>query len=191
MSAPTTGQARLPKAYRGVEDRVPDGVLPGQQMADVETSEVVVFVIGMRFNRLRKVRSWWPVFVGMPKMLKELTENPDEGLLHARSYFSGRQLMVLQYWRSAEDLGRYAKDMSRTHAPAWAAFNKSGAAASGDVGIFHETYVVPREGIESRYANMPTTGLAAAFAALPRSRRKVRTKADDRLGVVDPEVADG
>ena len=97
--------------------------------------------------------------------------------------------MVLQYWRSAEDLGRYAKDMSRAHAPAWAAFNKSGAAAGGDVGIFHETYVVPREGIESRYANMPATGLAAAFAALPRSQRKRRTKADDRLGVVDPEYA--
>ena len=97
--------------------------------------------------------------------------------------------MVLQYWRSAEDLGRYAKDMDRAHAPAWAAFNKSGAAAGGDVGIFHETYIVPREGIESRYANMPRTGLAAAFAALPRSERKRRSQADDRLGVTDPERA--
>jgi hypothetical protein len=184
-----TSHAAVPRPYVGVEDRAPSGVLPGQQMADVSTDEAVLFVIGMRFNRLRKVRSWWPVFVGMPKMLKELEEHPEEGLLHARSYFSGRQLMVLQYWRSAEDLGRYAKDMGRAHAPAWAAFNKSGAAASGDVGIFHETYIVPREGIESRYANMPQTGLAAAFAALPRSQRTRRSKADDRLGVVDPELA--
>ena len=106
-----TSHAAVPRPYVGVEDRAPSGVLPGQQMAEVEADEAVLFVIGMRFNRLRKVRSWWPVFVGMPKMLKELEEHPEEGLLHARSYFSGRQLMVLQYWRSAEDLGRYAKDM--------------------------------------------------------------------------------
>jgi hypothetical protein len=189
MSTSRTNGVRVPRPYDGVEEKAPDGVIAGQQMADVATDEAVVFVIGMRINRLRKIRSWWPVFVGMPAMLKELEENPEEGLLHARSYFSGRQLMVLQYWRSAEDLGRYAKDMSRAHAPAWAAFNKSAATATGDVGIFHETYVVPRDGIETRYANMPATGLAAAFAALPRSQRKRRTKADDRLGVVDPEYA--
>jgi hypothetical protein len=179
--------AALPRPYQGIEENAPAGVLPGQQMADVDSDEVVVFVIGMRINRLRRVRSWWPAFVGMPRMLKELQEHPEEGLLHARSYNSGRQFLVLQYWRSAEDLGRYAKDQARSHAPAWAKFNASGAAASGDVGIFHETYVVPRDGIESRYANMPTTGLAAAFEALPRSRRKRRSRTDDRLGVVDPE----
>jgi len=187
MSDPVTQFARVPRPYLGVDEKAPDGVLPGQQMAELGSDEAVLFVVGMRINRLRKVRSWWPAFVGMPKMLKELEEHPEEGLLHARSYFSGRQLMVLQYWRSAEDLGRYAKNMALTHAPAWAAFNSSGAAGSGDVGLFHETYVVPREGIESRYANMPVTGLAAAFAALPRSQRTQRTKADDRLGVVDPE----
>ena len=79
--------------------------------------------------------------------------------------------MVLQYWRSAEDLRSLREGHGRAHAPAWAAFNKSGATATGDVGIFHETYVVPRDGIETRYANMPATGLAAAFAALPRSQR--------------------
>ena len=185
-----TTHAAVPRPYVGVEEKAPTGVLPGQQTADVGSDEAVVFVIGMRINRLRRVRSWWPVFVAMPQMLKELDEHPEDGLLHARTYLSGRQFMVLQYWRSAEALGRYAKDPARAHAPAWAAFNTSGAAATGDVGIFHETYVVPRDAIESRYANMPSTGLAAAFAALPRSRRKRRTNADDRLGVVDPEYAD-
>ena len=166
--------------------RVPRPVVAGQQMADVGADEAVLFVVGMRINRLRRVRSWWPVFTAMPRMLKELQEHPEDGLLHARSYLSGRQLMVLQYWRSAEELGRYARDATRTHSPAWAAYNASGAAGAGDVGLFHETYVVPREGMESRYVDMPQTGLAAAFAALPRARRKRRTTADDRLGVVDP-----
>ena len=34
--------------------------------------ELVVFLIGMRINRLWKVHKWLPVFLGMPKMLKEL-----------------------------------------------------------------------------------------------------------------------
>jgi Domain of unknown function (DUF4188) len=171
---------RLPRPYAGVAERVPRGVLPAQQVADVSADEVVVFLIGMRINRLRKVRSWFPAFVGMPRMLAELDKHPEDGLLHARSFWSGRTFMVVQYWESVEHLGRYARNAEREHAPAWSAFNK-GPAATGDVGVFHETYVVPREGVEALYANTPAIGLAAAHGAAARGPRRV-TRAERRVG---------
>src|SRR5690349_1144566 len=138
MDDPTT--RRVPRAYASARGRTPSGVRDGQYVADPQADDIVVFVIGMRINRLRKVRSWWPTFAAMPKMLGELAK-ADRGLLAARTYWSGRVFMTVQYWRSAEELGAYARDASLSHAPAWGAFNRS-AAATGDVGVFHETYVV-------------------------------------------------
>ncbi|HEY0644658.1 MAG TPA: DUF4188 domain-containing protein, partial [Nocardioides sp.] len=123
---------RVPRGYATAPGRSPKGVRGGQYVADPTTDDVVVFVIGMRINRLRKVRSWWPTFTGMPKMLREL-EKTDRGLLGVHSFFGGRTLLTVQYWRSAEELGAYARDMSMSHAPAWGAFNKQ-AAGTGDVG---------------------------------------------------------
>ena len=48
--------------------------------ADIE-GEFVVFRIGMRINKLWKVHKWAPVFVAMPRMLRELEADPDSGLL--------------------------------------------------------------------------------------------------------------
>ena len=179
---------RVPRSYRGAADAAPRGVRGGQYVADVLSEDAVVFVIGMRFNRWRRIRSWWPVFTGMPRMLAELQER-DAGLLGARTFWSGRTLMVVQHWRSAEELGAYARDPGFRHARAWGEFNKR-AAATGDVGIYHETYVVPRDRIETRYANMPAFGLAAAHAGRPRGVPAPRTAADDRLGSTEPEYAD-
>ena len=82
---------RVPRAYRGAADAAPRGVQGGQYVAEVLTEDAVVFVIGMRINRWRRIRSWWPVFTGMPRMLAELQAR-DAGLLGARSYWSGRTL---------------------------------------------------------------------------------------------------
>jgi hypothetical protein len=41
-----------------------------------------------------------------------------------------------------------------THLSAWKAFNKA-IGGNGDVGIRHETYVVPPGNIETLYRNMP------------------------------------
>lgn len=181
--------APVPAAYRGAAERAPRGVQGGSYVAEVEGDEVVVFLIGMRVNRWRKLRSWWPVFVAMPRMLAELKERPDAGLLGARSYWSGRVFLVVQYWSSAEALGRYARDPQLAHQPAWAAFNRA-VAGNGDVGIFHETYQVPRSGVESLYGNMPAYGLALAQHSVPRARGR-RSDAQERMGQQDPEYLAG
>lgn len=178
---------RVPRAYATAPAHAPAGVRGGQYVADPHTDEVVVFVIGMRINRLRRVRSWWPAFVAMPRMLRELAE-ADRGLLGAHSFFGGRTLVVLQYWRSAEELGAYARDTSLSHAPAWAAFNKH-AAATGDVGIFHETYVVPADRVETVYGNMTAFGLGGAFGSVERGRTR-RTTAHERVGSTEPDYVE-
>jgi fumigallin biosynthesis monooxygenase-like protein len=129
--------------------------------------EVVVFLIGMRINRLWKIHQWLPVARAMPQMLRELAADPEAGLLGFESWV-GNPTIMLQYWRSFEHLERYAKDPARLHRPAWAAFNRA-VAGNGDVGIWHETYRVRPGDYECIYNNMPPFGLAKATTAVPAS----------------------
>ena len=127
---------------------------------------VVVFLIGMRINKPWKFWKLLPVLSAMPRMLKELAAQPDLGLLHARGHFGLRNLMLLQYWKSAQHLQAFAHSTSNTHLPAWQAFNKH-IGSNGDVGIWHETYVVPKGHAESVYVNMPRYGLGLAGSVYP------------------------
>ncbi|KAI1692677.1 hypothetical protein DdX_21115 [Ditylenchus destructor] len=70
--------------------------------------DFVVFLIGMCINQPLKLHKWLPVAAAMPRMLKELKQQPERGLLHADLWFS-RTILVLQYWRSMEQLLAYAK----------------------------------------------------------------------------------
>jgi hypothetical protein len=185
MTAATT----VARAYQGAEAAAPAGVQAGQWVADSPEDTVVVFLIGMRINRWRRVRSWWPAFVGMPRMLAELQKHPEAGLLAAKSYWAGRDLITVQYWRSAEQLGRFARDPAMTHQPTWSRHNKR-AAATGDVGIWHESYVVPAASIESLYANMPAIGLGRALGAVPRTQAR-RTRAHELIGRQEGERVSG
>jgi hypothetical protein len=126
--------------------------------------EVVVFLIGMRVNRLWKIHKWLPIARAMPQMLRELAADPEAGLLGFESWV-GNPTIALQYWRSFEHLERYAKDSARLHRPAWAAFNRA-VASNGDVGIWHETYRVRQGDYECIYNNMPPFGLAKATTAV-------------------------
>jgi hypothetical protein len=113
----------------------------------------VVFLIGMRFNKLWKVHKWAPIFLAMPRMLAELQQKPELGLLSCDLWF-GRTTLLVQYWRSFEHLEAYAKSRDGAHLPAWTAFNRA-VGSSGDVGIFHETYRVAPGDYENVYANTP------------------------------------
>src|SRR3978361_198292 len=119
-----------------------------------EGKDVVVFLIGMRINRLRSLRDWFPVFLAMPRMLKELEQRPELGMLQAQTFLSGRTLQVVQYWRTVEDLHAYSRAADLEHLPAWRAFNRR-ARGNTAVGIYHETYVVPASAQESIAVNMP------------------------------------
>ena len=137
----------------------------------------VVFLIGMRINRPWRVHKWLPVVSAMPRMLTELHQQPELGFLHAEMWFARTTIMV-QYWRSMEQLLAYAKDKSAAHLPAWKAFNTS-VGTSGSVGIWHETYNVAPGGHESVYVNMPAFGLGQAGILRPATG--ARQSAQGRL----------
>jgi len=133
--------------------------------AEVE-GEIVIFLIGIRLNKPWKFWKWIGVFTAMPRMLKELAAHPELGLLSARGHFGLRNSMVLQYWKSAEQLEAFAQSATHTHLPAWLEFNRK-IGSNGDVGIWHETYVVPPGHSESVYVNMPRYGLGLVGAVFP------------------------
>jgi hypothetical protein len=123
-------------------------------------SDFVVFMIGMRINNLWKIHKWLPVIRAMPRMLKELFKKPEFGFMHAEYWF-GRTTIMVQYWRSFEQLEAYAKNKTSQHMPAWREFNLK-IRSSGAVGIWHETYKISQGNYENIYVNMPVFGLGKA-----------------------------
>jgi hypothetical protein len=144
----------------------------------------VVFLIGMRINSCWKVHKWLPVVLAMPRMLRELEADPESGLLNYETLLNLRTITTVQYWDSFESLREYARDVEREHVPAWASYNESNA-ETGDVGIFHETYVVEPDDCETVYNNMPEFGLGGA-GTLRRAEGSFET-AGSRLGVVEDD----
>jgi len=138
---------------------------PGRHVARIE-GDFVIFLIGMRINRLWKLREWWFVATAMPKMIKELQADPDSGFLGATQGLWATGPSLVQYWRSFEDLERYARNADAEHLPAWREFNRR-IRGSGDVGIWHETYRVRAGEYEAIYGNMPRVGLATAGELVP------------------------
>jgi hypothetical protein len=139
-------------------------IIQQRMTADLQ-DEVVVFLIGMRINKLWKIHKWLPVALAMPKMIRELAQNPAAGLLSFESWFGNPTIMV-QYWRSFEDLECYARSKDQEHYPAWKDFNQK-AAKNGDVGIWHETYLIHPGDHESVYNNMPPFGLGKVTGIVP------------------------
>lgn len=134
-----------------------------QRMTVKPEDDLVIFLIGMLINRWWKIHKWLPVVMAMPKMLKELSEKKEEfGFLGFESSFG----MILQYWKSFEDLDAYAKNRNASHLPAWKAFNEK-VKSNGDVGIWHETYKIRSGEYECIYNNMPPYGLGKTGKLIP------------------------
>jgi hypothetical protein len=136
-----------------------------ERLAATLDGTFVVFLIGMRINKPLQIHKWLPVAKAMPRMVKELYEHPDMGFIHAESWFARTTIMV-QYWRSLDQLLAYALAKEAAHLPAWHAFNKA-VGTSGAVGIWHETYIASPGSYESIYTNMPPFGLGKAGTVHP------------------------
>ena len=142
-------------------------VLPERMCAQID-GDFVVFLIGVRINKPWKVHKWLPVATAMPKMIAELSRQPDSGFLGAQTLGLG---VLVQYWRSFDALEKYARNTDAQHWPAWVAFNKHMGRSRGDVGIWHETYRVSAGEYETVYSGMPPHGLGAAGRLIPARDR--------------------
>jgi len=77
-------------------------IIKERMTAEVD-DDFVVFLIGMRINKLWKIHKWFPVVMAMPKMISELYKNPDLGFISHEQWF-GRTTIMVQYWKSFEQL---------------------------------------------------------------------------------------
>lgn len=140
--------------------------------------DFVIFLIGARLNKWWKLHRFIPVARSMSRMIKELEAKPELGMLHVESWGGNPSIMV-QYWRSFEHLDQYASNRDAEHLPAWADFNRR-IGSNGDIGIWHETYLVNADQYECIYNNMPEFGLARASSWVPA--KGARQSARGRLG---------
>lgn len=150
---------------------------------------IVVFHLGMSIRRPLRADLWGPVMAAMPRMVRELErtrdaaargEAEDLGFLGSEYLLSRRGPWVFQLWRSTEQLYAYARAQDHAHLPAWRAFNAAARRSPGAVEIWHETYSVPADGIETLYGNGALEGLGRLTGAVPVERRGISAR--ERLG---------
>jgi len=153
-------------------------VIPGRFTAQTD-EPFVVFIIGVRVNKLFALRRWIPTAMAMGPMLRELFQHPEKGFLGMQTFFYWRGVALVQYWRSFDDLEKFARDKNDPHLEAWRRFNKS-IGSDGSVGIWHESFLVDTGKYEALYGNMPVFGMAAATKHVPATGR--RETARRRLG---------
>lgn len=152
-------------------------LIPERVSAEID-GDFVVFLIGMRINKWWKVWQWLPTGLAMARMLKELSILPkeDTGFLGVTNFGFGG---MVQYWRSFDALETYASADNLAHQAAWTAFNKRVKNARGDVGIWHETYLIRAGQYENVYSGMPPFGLGRIGTLNPATGN--RTTARKRI----------
>jgi hypothetical protein len=156
-------------------------IFPGRFTAQTN-QPFVVFLIGMRINTWWRFDKWVPVVSAMGPMMRTLYTHPEKGFLHTEYFWNMRGPILVQYWRSFDDLETFARNPSDPHVAAWKRFNQA-VGADGSVGIWHETYMVNPDQYECVYGNMPQFGLGAAMAHTEAVGRRYtareRLKAND------------
>ena len=158
---------------------------PGRFTAEYD-GDLVIFLIGARIQQPWKVREWVPVARAMATMQRDIARHPEIGCLHVENFGMLRPVSV-QYWRSFEELERFARSKDWTHLEAWRALNQL-MRRSTSVGFWHETYQVKAGQFEAVYGNLPEMGLAAAGRHVPAGRtstaaRRIGARKDDEAPV--------
>jgi hypothetical protein len=155
-------------------------VIPRRMAAKID-GDFVVFLIGARLNNWWKLGQYKWVGDSMNAMIAELEKKPESGFLGHESAGT-LQPMMIQYWRSPEQLIAYARNRDSAHYPVWVKFNRE-LAKKPDIGIWHETYVIKAGNYECVYNNMPPYGLARVSQSI--AAEGAHTSASGRLGQTD------
>eukprot|EP00884_Botryococcus_braunii_P022837 jgi/Botrbrau1/9237/Bobra.0028s0032.1 len=134
-------------------------IQPGRWKAKVE-GDICVFIVGAYINNWWDVATWYWTMRAPEPMMRELAADASIGFLGCINLI-GNPTIQIQYWRSQEDLQKYAENQRLTHHAVWKDFNEKAkdAYGSNSVGVFHETFLLPRNSIISGYRNCPPTGL--------------------------------
>src|SRR5262249_36157476 len=156
----------------------------------------VVFLVGMRVTRFLAFRKCLQVPTPFVIMLNGLRAHPESGFLHGEQFFRLWPLttIMVSYWRSFEDLERFARSKDVPHLAAWQRFVRS-VGGDSSVGLWHETYAVEPGKYEVVHVNMPIFGLAgAAGKSTPvsghRDRARGRMTGQEEAASAEPVYAE-
>ena len=135
---------------------------------------VVVFLVGGHSNNILAVRHWFWIARSFLSLVRYLNTHPETGYLGGHVMYRLLPFgMILQsYWRSVDDLERFARSKDQPHLKAWTHFVRN-VATTGALSIWHETYIAEPGKYEAVYGTMAPYGLAATPAArivLPTGR---------------------
>lgn len=148
----------------------------------------VIYINGMRLNKLRAVHKYLLAGLKAAQMFKELEQDPDSGFLgYLPAYMSLRSGAAIQYWRSLEDIRRFAQDPDDLHVPAWKWYNET-VGNNGELGFWAELYVIDEGNYETFYRNMYPVGLGefGEFVPMSEHHRRLGLSNDEAL----PSAAD-
>ena len=102
----------------------------------------------------------------------------EAGLLHSDMFTAGwKHVCILQYWRDFESV--HAWSHMPPHSEWWRGINAR-IRSRQDVGVYHETFLVPRERYESIFIQCPRIGVSAFGNLAPPTGRATTSR--DRLG---------
>ncbi len=122
-----------------------------------------VFLTGVQ---CRKFTSMWKMPLVANRMLKmqaELKLNTEAGFYHGENFFTMTPhftTLFLSYWDSAKSIEQFANSKIFSHLESAKDYLKN-FLSDTNLGIWHETYVVEPEKVESLYYNMESFGLSA------------------------------
>lgn len=140
-------------------------ILRGRMAAEID-GDFVIYINGFRLNKLRAVHKWFLAGRKIAAMFEEFADDPDSGFLGYQPALQGlRGGGSIQYWRSLEDLQRFAHDPNGMHVPTWKWVNEN--LRDGEVGFWAEIYLIEDGNYETFYRNMPPKGLGSLTELVP------------------------
>lgn len=178
---PVSTRRDLTTATRKFEGTVRCGMVPviRERMAAEIDGEYVVYVNGIRLNELRALPRYLHASLEAGRMFRRLEADPDSGFLgYLPAYMGLRSGAAIQYWRSLEDIRRFAHDPDGPHVPAWRWYNEEGG-TDGGLGFWAELYVVKDGSFETFYRNVPPTGLGEHGSLVPMADHRRRLGLSD------------
>ncbi len=150
----------------------------------------VIYINGMRLNKLRALPRYLMAGLKVGKMFDRLAADPDSGFLGYEPALMGpRHGAAIQYWRSLEDIRRFASDPGDMHVPAWQWFNERD---DGGLAFWSELYVIEPENYETFFRNVEGVGLSRFGRMVPMEEHERQLGlAGSVVAAEEPVVADG
>ena len=125
----------------------------------------------------------------MGRAIATALKHPDahsQGLLASERWTAGwGHMVIFQYWASYDQLEAWSH--RAPHSEWWQKANER-MRTKADFAVYHESYIVPRTGVESIYLNCPIIGLAS-FGKTGSAEGEMTT-ARDRLGRRSPRAGE-